>query len=222
MTSELSKYFPINFTKEGIRSLNPSVPWISAETGTTDDVIHFDSLSFSNLPPKTNFALRVTILNDATLLGFRIPHYLADGQSMFDVVKAYCDLVADRDILRLVPPPDIQMPLSQLTKSDLDPPLINVVPEGVNICTADEVHTIGLWNRITRASGILLRHLTNGLFASRDFSERYIYLPKQLVLCWQSECQRQLEAAGLVEVKLSKLDVIAAWYLKVIMYTRTQ
>ncbi|RDW58422.1 hypothetical protein BP5796_12352 [Coleophoma crateriformis] len=213
---DVSNYIPFDFSVN-TADLSSNMPWVSTEPSGVDSIIHFDTISTSELPPKANFTLRVTVLNDSTLLGFRMPHYLADAQSMFDVVKAYCDLIAGRQLPMLVTPPDVEMPLSQLTNIDPQAPssILSIeCLEKVKICAADEVHSLGLWNAIRTAFGVLFAHLAQGLLQSTDFSERYIYLPKDLVCRLQVECQEELERTGLADVKLSKTDVIAAWYLK--------
>ncbi|KAF8988280.1 hypothetical protein BDQ17DRAFT_1334624 [Cyathus striatus] len=83
-----------------------SHPSFHAINTKSDRLFHYDTLS--NLPPPpTLFALRVTTLEDATLLGFRFPHHLFDGQACYDVVHAYVSILSGRSIPQLIPPPDI-------------------------------------------------------------------------------------------------------------------
>ena len=98
-SSSLSDKFPLDFEITDLDK--PS--YKSFKNGSDgDDIFHFNSRKTLNMSPENVFALRVTNPTDATLLGFRLPHHLCDGQSIFNVVKAYCDLVCNNPIPKLV------------------------------------------------------------------------------------------------------------------------
>lgn len=71
---------------------------------------------------KTNiFALRVTFLENKTLLGFSMAHSVADAQSVFHVVSSYCELLKGNTTPRIHLPPDAQgVLLSDLVEDSAD------------------------------------------------------------------------------------------------------
>lgn len=195
------------------------VPMFAKLSPNAAQLIHFDSLLPLKIPPNQIFTLRVTLLEDATLLGFRMPHFLTDAQAGFDVIKAYCDLLAGNTIPTLAPPPDYKLPLSQLVRQDLQTSSsTSHTLEGVRIFRPDESFTIGIWHILRLALILIWRSLTEGLFASNTYETGYALLPKNLVARWQADCQEELENSKIHGISLSKQDIVTAWLLKVIPY----
>jgi hypothetical protein len=173
------------------------------------------------MAPENIFALRVTVLTDATLLGFRVPHHLCDGQSTFTVVKAYCDLVSNRPIPKLVPSPDITTPLStQVEGKDSLPAGISM--ENARFLNPAENLAVGNLYLAQNLGYLMGQGFGRLVGVVPQTEERYIHLSRQLVQRWRDDCQKELErmakdgelpeGAG---IELTKNDVITAWYLKV-------
>lgn len=57
---------------------------------------------------RSNFAIRVTLLQDATLLNFTMPHSVVDARSLFEVVCAFCAMLKNDPIHKIQLPPDVR------------------------------------------------------------------------------------------------------------------
>ena len=57
---------------------------------------------------RNKFAIRVTFLQDATLLNFTMPHSVVDARSLFEVVCAFCAVLKNNQIHKIQPPPDVR------------------------------------------------------------------------------------------------------------------
>jgi len=172
--------------------------------------------------PKNLLAFRVTILKDASLLGFRIPHILADAESVHRILEAYASLISKptSKISKLVDPPDVIHPLSELVKSDTGvkvPKGMGV--EGIPNLLIGESFAIGLVAWCWFFFCFALKTFKLNLFKLTRAQERFIYLPRTLVEKWKREGQKELDQQGrkgeIGVVKLSNLDMITAWILKV-------
>lgn len=104
----LQNYFPVDFH---VKESETPIYRVQPQENLADECFHFDSLRPLNLLPKNLLAVRVTSLNDATILGFRVPHHLCDGESVYQVIKAYRDTVAGEQIKTLITPPDTALQL---------------------------------------------------------------------------------------------------------------
>lgn len=168
--------------------------------------------------PKELFTLRVTVLEDATLLGFRVPHHLCDGQSAYDIVKAYAMLVAGRRISDLIPPPDIDVPLSSLVDKRASPSLsTEILDEKVPFLLPEDKLSLGFsaWLRYVGYAAAKMIGAKLGI-KSQYSEEKYIHLPGTLVEQWQNECQEELDDSPTNKgIYLTKMDIISAWLLKV-------
>lgn len=69
-----------------------------------DKGILFDTWSLG----RNNFAIRVTFLQDATLLNFTMPHSVVDARSLFEVVCVFCAVLKNNQIHKIQPPPDVR------------------------------------------------------------------------------------------------------------------
>ena len=74
----------------------------SPEISAVDEKFIFD------VPPNpaNSFRLRVTLLQDATLLCFGIAHHICDGNDCWEVVKVFCVLLPNKPIPLFALPPD--------------------------------------------------------------------------------------------------------------------
>ncbi|KAF8990928.1 hypothetical protein BDQ17DRAFT_1433417 [Cyathus striatus] len=184
----------------------------------SDRLFHYDTIN-SLLPPDTLFALRVTTLEDATLLGFRFSHHLFDGQACYDTIKAYCNLVSGNAIPELIPPLDISTCLSELVHGE------DSLPPNVR---KDHPH---LHPSVNFSLGFVAvaKYVGTSLFAklmakvglAEGDDERMVHVPGGFVEELRNQCQDELneaarrgeleEGAGL---ELSRNDVLTAWFLK--------
>jgi hypothetical protein len=115
MHETLKTYFPVDFHIE-----NSELPTYKTQPpgNSADECFHFDSFRPLNLLPKHLLTIRVTCLSDATLLGFRIPHHFCDGESVYQVIQSYRDIIAGQKIKTLINPPDVDLPLSKVLNKE--------------------------------------------------------------------------------------------------------
>ncbi|RFU25551.1 hypothetical protein B7463_g10788, partial [Scytalidium lignicola] len=222
--STLSKYssFLGNMIKTRDMVRSGTKPWAPDTTSDSslDDIAHFNSISRAASPPTSIFTLRVTILDDATIFGFRVPHYVTDGTGLYEIVKAYSNIVAGNSVQKLIPPPDINVPISQCIRNDGDQNIIfsELLSQDVSICKADEIHTRGIWPAIKQAVNILIHNYASFL-QGMSFSNGYVYLPREFISELHNQCQKEVSVVNRSssdgEIILSKLDVLVAWFLKV-------
>ncbi|KAF8988278.1 hypothetical protein BDQ17DRAFT_1433432 [Cyathus striatus] len=184
----------------------------------SDRIFHFDTVN-KFPPPKSLFALRVTTLDDATLLGFRFAHHLFDGQACYDVIKAYCDIISGNPIPKLVPPPDITTRLSEYVHGKDDLPL-SVSTNHPHLHPRANFK-LGIVRLSRYIGGILVKTVLAKVGLSEGEDERMVHVPEDFVLQLREECQRELDEAtktgDLAEgygLELTKNDVITAWFLK--------
>ncbi|KAF8990938.1 hypothetical protein BDQ17DRAFT_1313625 [Cyathus striatus] len=188
-----------------------TVPTLHHIPNGSDHLFHFDAMD-KFPPPDTLFALRVTVLLDATLLGFRFSHHLCDGQACFDTINAFCDIVNGRPIPKLIPPPDIHSFLSeQVEGEDHLPPGVHPDP----VRPEDSV-TVGLQGVVMYLAILILRMVMVRLGLREGDEERLIHLPGSFVAWLREECQYEIDAASEdgKGLQTSRNDVITAWLLK--------
>ncbi|TFK35478.1 hypothetical protein BDQ12DRAFT_668565 [Crucibulum laeve] len=187
-------------------TLNPDV----------DDLFHYDTIPFFNIVEQL-FTLRVTVLNDATLLAFRVPHHFADGRSTFDIIEAYCNLISGKPIARITLPPHVPLSTMVHGRDELPPS----VPANAPFIHPAENFTTGALSYVSFVGKVIYKVLAPKLGIDEPNEEKYIHLPASFVLDLQSTSQIQLDqAAKLGELKegvgltLTKNDVITAWLLR--------
>jgi hypothetical protein len=188
-TVHFKNYFPVDFhVKESeILTYRAQPPG-----NLTDECFLFDSLRPLNLLLKNLLTIRVTCLNDATLLGFRVPHHLCDGESVYHVIKTYRDIVAGEQIKTLITPPDTALPLSKVIKKDAEFPLPGGLGDNPFLQPNYKLLTgIRPWaHHVGYAVG---RMIGAKLGICQKSEEKLIHLPGPLVEHWRSECRKELE-----------------------------
>ncbi|KAE9368994.1 hypothetical protein N431DRAFT_547800 [Stipitochalara longipes BDJ] len=203
----LHDYFPVDFN---INESGVPIYKTQPQGNLADVCFHFDSLRPLNILPKNLLTIRVTSLNDATLLGFRVPHHMCDGESVYHVIKAYCDIIAGEKIKSLINPPDVDLPLSKVLEKDSKFPLpARLGNEDTQYLQPSEKLLTGFlpWAHYV---GYAVANMTGAKLGLQQKSdEKLIFLPRTLVETWRSECQKDLKVPV-----LSKLDVITAWFLQ--------
>lgn len=158
------------------------------------------------------------MLKDATLLGFRIPHHLCDGESVYHVIQAYRHIVSGQQIKTLVPAPDVETPLSEVLEMESKVPLpAGTELEGVPYLKPEEKLRVGVVPWVKYVGYAVGKMLGAKLGVSERAKEKLIHLPGKVVERWRSECQKELEQVHTSNKipTISKLDVITAWFLQV-------
>ncbi|KAJ9311115.1 hypothetical protein DTO271D3_8604 [Paecilomyces variotii] len=190
-------------------SRQPSSPLVfSANSSIPDTSFHFDAPSNRSSEPL--FTLRITSLQDVTLLGFRCPHYFVDSQGMFDIIKTYAALVSGKPAPTLI-----------LSCDERYDPMSNSVPV-METHPKDPVldfdgHRVGLVSTLLTASHMLWKGAKRVMGIIETPEERYVYVPKK----WIDDARQHAikELAEVDETKhaaagLTKHDILTAWFLK--------
>ncbi|RAL00063.1 uncharacterized protein BO80DRAFT_357626 [Aspergillus ibericus CBS 121593] len=183
-----------------------------------------DDTFMFNVPAKTTnvFLVRATMLRDATMLCFGLSHHLADGTASYDVIRAYCDLLAGRPIAALLLPPDSQgKRLSdRVTPAKTSDPSVRRIGYAEHLAN----FTIGLWPVLLLLVSVAWNLLLRRLGLQEDLEERYVYLPAEWVGAVR---KRALETLSMLpadpqprwDSQPTKNNIINAWFLKTIYST---
>ncbi|KAL4962711.1 uncharacterized protein BDV14DRAFT_177811 [Aspergillus stella-maris] len=155
--------------------------------------------------PKPVCLLRATVLRDATLLCFSFVHSIFDGQSCFDIIRFFCDLLNRRDIPRFILPPDVDGRMSDLLEGDGE----GAVPSYRSILGTSRLRQMRFFGKVLVQKTRELFHLSERL------TYRLIHVPSAWVDEVRSKAQKELEGNG-SSVKLTRNDIIAALYLKML------
>ena len=102
---------------------------------------------------------------------------------MFSIVKAYCDLVCNRSIPKLVLPPDITTPLSTLVEGEDSLP-VGVSMENVRFVNPAENFALGNLHLALHIGYLAVQSIGQLLGLVERTEERYIHLSGQLVQRW--------------------------------------
>ncbi|EKV05791.1 Chloramphenicol acetyltransferase-like domain [Penicillium digitatum] len=199
----LTTYLPIHHEQD---SNEPTVIG-SPEISVVDETFIFDvSPGLAN-----SFRLRVTLLEDATLLCFGIAHHICDGHDCWEVVKAFCDLLSNQPIPVFALPPDAgNVRMSDLMKANdecTDPePNFHYQRHAQNYIS-------GIFNLAMTVSGVLRTILAMKFGFLEDLTTKFLYVPGAWVDELRTKSQGELKDCA-PEIQLTRNDVIAAWYLK--------
>ncbi|KAN0092492.1 hypothetical protein V8E51_018339 [Hyaloscypha variabilis] len=209
----LQNYFPVDFHVE-----KSNIPTYKAQPqgNGADKCFHFDSLRPLNLLPKNLLTVRVTCLNDATLLGFRVPHHFCDGESVYHVIKAFRDIVAGQKIKTLINCPDVDQPLSLLLGKETKFPIHEFELDDAPYLHPREKLLAGIGPWVHYVGYAISRMIGAKIGITQKSEEKLIHLPGALVEHWRTECQKELEQTidqtTMRIPTLSKLDIITACY----------
>ncbi|KAK6358805.1 hypothetical protein TWF730_008124 [Orbilia blumenaviensis] len=177
--------------------------------------LFFDTLSASNLAVGSLFAIRVTLLQDATILAFKFSHFFVDGEGCYDIIHHYNELLLGGELPKGVPPPGIEKKLSEMITGE-DTGQVAAPEHGGweyirNWC---QVGLAGFVRVI--AQGIYQEYAVK-LGLTEPGVEKHIYLPPKFIQGLQNSCQKEIDQLAKEtgeNFKLSKLDVVNAWWVK--------
>lgn len=96
ITAKLQDVSPLDFelTKTEREGNKPIIRPYRTGDGVLDvTCLFFDTLSTLNLVVGSLFAIRVTLLKDATIVTFKFSHFFVDGEGCYDIVRQYNDLL---------------------------------------------------------------------------------------------------------------------------------
>jgi hypothetical protein len=211
--------FDLNFSRECVNS-----PEYFDQPGggqVYDECFFFDALHAPKPGSDALLIVRITILRDATLLGFRAPHYLVNSASLYDIVAAYARVMSGGNLPHLNWPPDGDgTPLSALVVDSAQPELpLGVKLDASSILSVADTYAGGMYNAIPVIYNLLRSNILARVFSSYYLEEKLIHIPLPLLEKWRSECQKELENGAWegegAAPTLSKLDVLTAWLMQV-------
>ncbi|GLA40476.1 hypothetical protein AnigIFM63309_008310 [Aspergillus niger] len=169
--------------------------------------------------PANVFLIRATLFRDATLLCFGISHHLADGTAAYDVIGAYCDLLAGRPIPSLLLPPDAcgQRMSDQVLLNDKHGSSLRSITYAEHLAN----FTAGFWPILLLMIRVILCLLLRKLCLQETLEERYIYLPDDWVGAVHKGALGTLAAMPLGAQPLwdnqpTRNNIINAWFLKLV------
>ncbi|KAL4973304.1 hypothetical protein BDW66DRAFT_153973 [Aspergillus desertorum] len=181
------------------------------------DLASIDTEFFFNAPlaSTATSTVRVTSLDDATLLGFRFVHSLCDGQSAYEIIKYFCELLSGRPIPGFSLPPDtlgarISDLVQQGTKESSAPSQLER-----SIFVTSKLRALQLHGRY------LLLRVQELLSLSPKLTYRLIYLPGAWVDQLHRRAQKELDREYSSnhpdsKIQLTRNDIITAFYLKTV------
>ncbi|KAL4901201.1 hypothetical protein BDW74DRAFT_86715 [Aspergillus multicolor] len=163
--------------------------------------------------PKPVCFLRATILNDATLLCFSFVHSLFDGQSCFDIIHFFCDLLSDKPIPKLTLSPDMTgIRMSELIRD------ANITEEEPRL-PRENVFITSRLSQLKLYAKALVETTVALLTKSEKLTQKLIHLPGPWVDEVRASAQKELDMDLDDEypgVELTRNDIIAALYLKMV------
>lgn len=161
--------------------------------------------------PVNSFRLRVTLLQNATLLCFGISHHICDGNDCWEVVKAFCDLLSNRPIPSFALPPDTRgVRMSDLVKVKNE---CSEAESNFHYQTHAQHYDNRIFNLAMTAWRVLLTILAVKFGFLAELAAKFIYIPGAWVDELRVKSQAELKDCY-PEIQLTRNDVIAAWYLK--------
>ncbi|KAK6540602.1 hypothetical protein TWF694_007997 [Orbilia ellipsospora] len=215
--AKLKDVTPVDFelSKEEREGTNPLTrPYRSGNGVLTVDDLCFDAVAALNATVGSLFAIRVTLLQDATILAFKFAHFFVDGQGCYDIIEQYNNLLWGKSMPKAVPPPGIHTKLSSLIAGEDTLPLASPAKGG--------------WEYMRNWLGVGTAGWIQLIFQAivNDYSpmvgwgepgiEKHVYLPPMFIEQLQKSCQTEIDTArpSGEDTKLSKMDVVNAWWLK--------
>lgn len=179
----------------------------SPEISAVDEKFIFD------VPPNpaNSFRLRVTLLQDATLLCFGIAHHICDGNDCWEVVKVFCVLLSNKPIPLFALPPDAgDVRMSDLMKVKNE---CTETESSFYYQTHAQNYDSGIFKLAMTVWHVLLTLLAMKFGFLEELTTKFIYIPGAWVDELRVKSQGELEDCS-PEIQLTRNDIIAAWYLK--------
>ncbi|CAG7947772.1 unnamed protein product [Penicillium nalgiovense] len=199
----LATHLPIHHEQH---SKDPSI-MESPELSAVDEKFIFNV----SPSPVNSFRLRVTLLQNATLLCFGISHHICDGNDCWEVVKAFCDLLSNRPIPSFALPPDTRgVRMSDLVKVKNE---CSEAESNFHYQTHAQHYDNRIFNLAMTAWRVLLTILAVKFGFLAELAAKFIYIPGAWVDELRVKSQAELKDCY-PEIQLTRNDVIAAWYLK--------
>ncbi|KAJ5158368.1 uncharacterized protein N7500_008019 [Penicillium coprophilum] len=199
----LTAYLPI-YHEQG--TTEPNIMKMP-EVSEVDDKFIFNVSS--NLA--TSFRLRVTLLQDATLLAFGISHHICDGNDCWEVVKAFCDLLSNKPIPLFALPPDVgDVRMSDLMKVKHES---TKAESNFHYQMHAQNYDSGIFKLVITMWHVLLAILAVKLGFREELKTKFIHISGTWVDELRVKAQAELKGCS-PEIQLTRNDVIAAWYLK--------
>ncbi|KAL2821322.1 hypothetical protein BDW59DRAFT_164205 [Aspergillus cavernicola] len=169
-------------------------------------------LFHASVNPASTSKLRVTILDNGTLLGFGFSHSLCDGQSGYDIINYFCKLLSGQQIPKSVLPPDaLGARISDLVREETTEPIPAQPEEGgfvTNHLRALKFHGIYLLMRVKELLGL-----------APKLTHKLVHLPGAWVDELRMRAQKELEGSSDYSgsaIQLTRNDLITALYLKMV------
>ncbi|KAI9374430.1 hypothetical protein BJX61DRAFT_540779 [Aspergillus egyptiacus] len=189
--------------------------------GQTDPTILLDAAildgKFSfNTPtlPDHICRMRVTVLKDATLPCFAFVHGLFDGESAFDMVRFFCDLLSEKSIPGFSLAPDV----SGTRMSDLVRMPATTEPSP---CQPLPLPRDRKRDSIRSLDQLICHKTSEAVGLSQKFTERLLHFPGAWVDELRRQAQQELDKTTThARVQLTRNDIIAAVYLKMLYSSR--
>lgn len=202
----MSTYLPLNWEYED----KPTILQ-GPKPSEIDEKFIFDVRFNSD----TVFKIRVTILRDATLLCFGIAHHLCDGTDCFKVVQAFSDLLSNKPIPLFVLPPDAK----GIRLSDTMKVKTRCAKEKLDIYYKRhaENYDSGLFRLGRLFWRVLVTKFAEKIGLVEKLVVKFIHVPGAWVDDLRTKLQDQLNKSD-PDIRLTRNDVIAAWYLKTIYF----
>ncbi|KAL3482071.1 hypothetical protein BJX99DRAFT_217312 [Aspergillus californicus] len=187
-------------------STNPTI--LHGDFPNIDDKFMYNP----TLDPKPVCQVRATVLNDATLLCFSFVHGLFDGQSAFEMIQYYCDLLSNKPIPDFTLPPDTNG--SRMSDLVQVPPGSHMAPPSGEMFITK---TLGLLRILAQTT---CSNLLEYLGLTERMTHKMIHLPGSWVNDVRKIAQKELDTNTDSNIQLTRNDVIAAFYLKLVYSSR--
>ncbi|KAL4868858.1 hypothetical protein BDV12DRAFT_196838 [Aspergillus spectabilis] len=201
LNEDLSSFLPFS------RPVGSATPKILLDDPASTDSKFFFQVS-SNL--KSISKLRVTILKNATLLGFSFSHALSDGKSSYDIIRYFCDLLSSKPLPTFILPPDA-------TGERISDLLRDKAPAPASAQPGTETFVSSHLTALKLHAKYMLLRVGEILGLSSKLTYKTVYIPGPWVDEIRKRAQKELESSDEHSaVHLTRNDIIAALYLKMV------
>jgi hypothetical protein len=163
------------------------------------------------------FVFRVTLLNDATLLSFGFSHHMADATAFLEIMKAFCSLLSNEPIDRLLPPPDSMG--TCLSETVVENRSIEVTPgiKPVDYAEHRQSFQYGFLNILRALWRVAKIKLRRRLGLRENLETRMVHIPGSWVEQVRMKVLETMTEKGSdIGNAPTRNDIINAWFLKTI------